>query len=839
MFTSRHNRTGYQVIDDEVEDDAPPTTFEGFPTHRSDAHSQSEAEPLVNERALGATDMFGGPPLSHNISGDNAEAIDLAKSSLSYDGRWDHVENLDQDAIVSGCITRLHPLVAAALLFAILFWIFRVIRDGYHLVQFYEIHNFYEEALASEMEGTIFYMGIANLVFFPLILLYQILYSFFSYAELVKREPGALGMRRYSNYGRSKIRHFNELDHELRMRLSRSHRAAQQYMDQFISPLKEIIAKNVAFVAGALFATLALLSAWDEDVLANYFVSFVNKELLPPVLHVPFMGPIPYLSNGLKLNLEWLLFWGPWSPWEGPYALKDDYKHQHNIARLTSEMEGTIFYMGIANLVFFPLILLYQILYSFFSYAELVKREPGALGMRRYSNYGRSKIRHFNELDHELRMRLSRSHRAAQQYMDQFISPLKEIIAKNVAFVAGALFATLALLSAWDEDVLAVEHVLTAMTVCGVLIVVCRSFIADENLIWWPEFLMNRIIAQIHYAPDTWKDRAHTVAVRQEFGHLFQLKAQFIVEELLSPLVTPFVLLFWIRPKAREFVNFFYNFTVSVDGLGDVCSFAQMDVSRHGDPAWNGDFQLAGQSETAVPVASEGEKVSANDGKTELSLLHFMATNPDWKPPAGSVRFVNEFRNRMERELTNLRESSLEGNILLESIHAAFPLQYPTALATQRTHRVCGEGAARLDGPAQLTSDSLIASLHQSGLLNQQSSFYTPGVSDDAVTDTAAAEMSLTTMCLRRMHAQHDASQNAFNYGTIGSATTVTDREGGLTAAGSSAGQSISDIWGVPAQSTVVPRQRTHPVQEQSHMAHITETTDESEDRPPDFFQSV
>lgn len=58
--------------------------------------------------------------------------------------------------------------------------------------------------------------------------------------------------------------------------------------------------------------------------------------------------------------------------------------------------------------------------------------------------------------------------------------------------------------------ILQVEHVLTAMTVCGVLIVFCRSFIADENLIWWPEFLMNRIIAQIHYAPDTWRDRAHT-----------------------------------------------------------------------------------------------------------------------------------------------------------------------------------------------------------------------------------------------------------------------------------------------------------------------------------------
>lgn len=48
-----------------------------------------------------------------------------------------------------------------------------------------------------------------------------------------------------------------------------------------------------------------------------------------------------------------------------------------------------------------------------------------------------------------------------------------------------------------------------------------------------------------------------------------------------------------------------------------------------------------------VSLPTAGEKVSANDGKTELSLLHFMATNPDWKPPAGSARFVSEFKNRV------------------------------------------------------------------------------------------------------------------------------------------------------------------------------------------------
>jgi len=58
----------------------------------------------------------------------------------------------------------------------------------------------------------------------------------------------------------------------------------------------------------------------------------------------------------------------------------------------------------------------------------------------------------------------------------------------------------------------------------------------------------------------------------------------FILEELLSPIVTPFILIFHLRNKSLEIIDFFRNFTVEVVGVGDVCSFAQMDIRRHGNP---------------------------------------------------------------------------------------------------------------------------------------------------------------------------------------------------------------------------------------------------------------
>jgi hypothetical protein len=60
----------------------------------------------------------------------------------------------------------------------------------------------------------------------------------------------------------------------------------------------------------------------------------------------------------------------------------------------------------------------------------------------------------------------------------------------------------------------------------------------------------------------------------------------YLLEELLSPVITPFILCFHLRSKSLDIVDFYRNFTVEVVGVGDVCSFAQMDVRRHGNPAW-------------------------------------------------------------------------------------------------------------------------------------------------------------------------------------------------------------------------------------------------------------
>ncbi|XP_076871683.1 autophagy-related protein 9A [Brachyhypopomus gauderio] len=373
----------------------------------------------------------------------------------------------------------------------------------------------------------------------------------------------------------------------------------------------------------------------------NYMVAMVNKSLLPVRFRLPLLGDSVFYTRGLKYNFELIFFWGPGSLFENKWSLKAEYKRGGNRLELAQRLSSRILWIGLANLLLCPVVLVWQILYAFFSYTELIKREPGSLGVRCWSLYGRCYLRHFNELDHELTSRLNKGYKASSKYMNCFVSPLLAVVAKNVAFFAGSILAVLIALTIYDEDVLAVEHVLSSVTLLGVCITVCRSFIPDKHMVFCPEQLLKVILAHVHYMPDHWQGNAHRYETRDEFAQLFQYKAVFILEELLSPLITPFILIFSLRRKSLEIIDFFRNFTVEVVGVGDTCSFAQMDVRQHGHPAW----MSAEKTEASIYQQAE-------DGKTELSLMHFAITNPQWQPPRESTHFISQLKEKVHREAT-------------------------------------------------------------------------------------------------------------------------------------------------------------------------------------------
>ena len=131
------------------------------------------------------------------------------------------------------------------------------------------------------------------------------------------------------------------------------------------------------------------------------------------------------------------------------------------------------------------------------------------------------------------------------------------------------------------------------------------------------------------------------------------MKVSIFFTELLSVLLTPFILFFSLPLCAGAIIDFFREFSVHVDGVGYVCSFAVFDFRRHGNlapgenPLSPGALQpesqsnAKGQSGIAQKASSLSSKAEwrSNENKMEKSFLHFKATHPDWQPsdPASSV----------------------------------------------------------------------------------------------------------------------------------------------------------------------------------------------------------
>jgi autophagy-related protein 9 len=63
---------------------------------------------------------------------------------------------------------------------------------------------------------------------------------------------------------------------------------------------------------------------------------------------------------------------------------------------------------------------------------------------------------------------------------------------------------------------------------------------------------------------------------------LYDLKIMIFLEEVLNVLTTPFVLRFSLPNCRDKIVDFFWELTVYVDGIGYVCSFAVFDFERPG-----------------------------------------------------------------------------------------------------------------------------------------------------------------------------------------------------------------------------------------------------------------
>jgi autophagy-related protein 9 len=209
----------------------------------------------------------------------------------------------------------------------------------------------------------------------------------------------------------------------------------------------------------------------------------------------------------------------------------------------------------------------------------------------------------------------------ASRYLDQFPKVKMVHFARFVAFVAGAIVSVLAVASLLDtENFLGFEitpkrTVLFYLGIFGSLWAVMNGTIPDENLVFEPEYALRNVIEYTHYMPTHWQDRLHSDEVKREFSSMYQLKIMIFLEEVFSIIITPFILWFSLPKCSDQIIDFFREFTIHVDGVGYVCSFAVFDFKK-------GDGRRGQQGRPTVDVRDD--YYSTKHGKMAASYYGFL-----------------------------------------------------------------------------------------------------------------------------------------------------------------------------------------------------------------------
>ncbi|KAL8746836.1 MAG: hypothetical protein Q9190_001196 [Brigantiaea leucoxantha] len=351
----------------------------------------------------------------------------------------------------------------------------------------------------------------------------------------------------------------------------------------------------------------------------NYLIALINKDILDLTLPVPFLRNRQLFSKTLEWNLSLCILDFVFNE-QGqvrPLFLKDSHRRA-----LSDSLRRRFLFAGFMNVVCAPFIILYFIMLYFFRYFNEYQKNPSQIGSRQYTPLAEWKFREFNELWHLFQRRINMSYPFASRYVDQFPKDKTVQLFRFVAFVAGALASILFIASVVDPELFLGFEITRDRTVLFYLGVfttvwaVARGAVPEENLVFDPEFALSNVVEYTHYLPSQWQGRLHSNEVRSDFAFLYQMKVVVFLEEILSIVFTPFVLWFSLPKCSDRLVDFFREFTIHVDGLGHVCSFAVFDFKKAANNA--------SPRENGANQDLRDEYYSTKDGKMLASYYGFI-----------------------------------------------------------------------------------------------------------------------------------------------------------------------------------------------------------------------
>ncbi|WZY92787.1 hypothetical protein YC2023_065116 [Brassica napus] len=242
-----------------------------------------------------------------------------------------------------------------------------------------------------------------------------------------------------------------------------------------------------------------------------------------------------------------------WIPGAGPLVKSAPDGTQHHHLLLTKTLEWTLNWFILQSMFDWCFDSA-----AIFVHAEQFYNHPSTASSRRWSNLSRWLFREFNEVDHLFKYRINNSAEHASEYLNQ--------ISSGGSYMRSQF----------------IMNLLWYAAVFGTITAISRAAVSDEILVLDPVKTMTFVVQHTHYMPKRWRGKENKDDVRLELKTLFQYTGMMLLEEMASIFITPFLLMFVVPKRVDDILQFIRNFTVDIEGVGNVYSFNAFDSRTMG-----------------------------------------------------------------------------------------------------------------------------------------------------------------------------------------------------------------------------------------------------------------
>ncbi|KAF1361870.1 autophagy protein-like protein Apg9 [Lizonia empirigonia] len=414
----------------------------------------------------------------------------------------------------------------------------------------------------------------------------------------------------------------------------------------------------------------------------NYLIALFNKEVLDVTVPIPFLGNRYIFSETTRWHVELAILEFVFSGKNGQF--NPEFLKERNRRELVKRLRTRLMGVGLISVVCAPFAVVFVLASYLFKYFAEYHKDPGQLSNRDFTHFAQWKFREFNELPHLFERRHKMAQPYANMYLAQFPKDKTEQISSFVAFVTGAFAFVLVALTLLDSELFLTFEITpgkTAIFWIGVFTAIYRSARGSspqEDQISDPAFYLGHVIYHTRYEPESWTDRLRTDEVRAEFAKLYQPKILIFAEEILSMVITPFLLIFRLPNCSERIVDFFREFSIVVDGLGVTCSYSMFP------------FNKGMQNRTNNIPTSQPGGARANDPASDPREDYFMAK--DNKMLASYYGFLDTYANSNGRGYNN----RLQGR---NTFHP--PPQFPNAFGNMSQTAQPGDAGLHARGTSR------------------------------------------------------------------------------------------------------------------------------------------